>query len=317
MVVLIALLGVGLLVYPLLSQYIFSKQASTGAQDYHDTINEQRSEGLEQALNEAVMYNENLEGNPAHDPFLADSGMVMGANYQNVLRLGKKEEMGYISIPKIDIRLPIFHGTSDMTLQKGVGHLEGSSLPVGGRGTHSVVTSHSGLSHARMFTDLDKLVEGDIFYYHILDQTLAYKVDSKAVVEPHDTSLLRRDRDGDYTTLVTCTPYGINTHRLMVRAVRTDFNPIVYKQLIEDGKNPFGWLAFREIWIGLATGLALVILALIILLWRKRNSTIGLDSLDSARGGGLPWQKTDGGKLVQPALAQAQEKYGWNADASG
>ena len=127
------------------------------------------------------------------------------------------ESLGYITIPKIDVNLPIYEGTSDDVLVKGVGHLEGSSYPLGGAGTHSVLTGHRGMAEAVLFTDLDKLGEGDRFYLHIMDEVLAYQVDQVKVVEPENTEDLEIIPGGDYCTLVTCTPYAINTHRMLVR----------------------------------------------------------------------------------------------------
>lgn len=136
-----------------------------------------------------------------------------GTSYVDLVDVG--ESLGYLTIPKIDVNLPIYEGTSDDVLQKGVGHLEGSSYPLGGESTHSVLTGHRGLPEAVLFTDLDKLEEGDCFYLHILDETLAYQVDQIKVVEPEHTEDLEITAGQDYCTLVTCTPYAINTHRML------------------------------------------------------------------------------------------------------
>ena len=134
------------------------------------------------------------------------------------------ESLGYITIPKIDVNLPIYEGTDDDVLLKGVGHLEGSSYPLGGESTHSVLTGHRGLAEAVLFTDLDKMQEGDCFYLHIMDEVLAYQVDQVKVVEPDRTEDLEIIPGGDYCTLVTCTPYAINTHRMLVRGTRVPYN---------------------------------------------------------------------------------------------
>ncbi len=128
--------------------------------------------------------------------------------------------MGYVEIPKIDLRLPLYHGTGTEALQRGLGHLGGTSLPVGGAGTHCVISGHRGLPSALLFTDLDQLQEGDRFALHVLGQTLAYEVDQILVVEPSEVSALKPEQDGDYVTLLTCTPYGVNTQRLLVRGHR-------------------------------------------------------------------------------------------------
>ena len=149
--------------------------------------------------------------------------MALQDNYKELLNIDGI--MGYVEIPAIDVKLSIFHGTSDATLQKGIGHLEGSSLPIGGSGTHAILTGHTGLSKAKFFTDLVELKEGDRFYLRILDKTLAYLVDQIKVVEPENTKDLQSISEKDYVTLLTCTPYGVNSHRLLVRGVRTEYHP--------------------------------------------------------------------------------------------
>ena len=142
------------------------------------------------------------------------------AAYEKELNFNNDGSMGYIDIPKINVKLTIFHGTDESVLQTSIGHLEGTSLPVGGKGTHSVLSGHRGLPSAKLFSDLDQLREGDTFTIHVLNETLTYEVDQIRVVEPTDLSNLTIDPDQDYVTLVTCTPYGINTHRLLVRGHR-------------------------------------------------------------------------------------------------
>lgn len=144
------------------------------------------------------------------------------ADYEAQLDVTGEGVMGYVDIPKIDVELPIYHGTSEAVLTVGVGHIEGSSLPVGGVGTHAVISGHRGLPSATLFTDIDQLAEGDVFYLRVLDEVLAYEVDQILTVEPDDLSALAIEEDKDLCTLVTCTPYGINTHRLLVRGHRTE-----------------------------------------------------------------------------------------------
>ncbi|MDR1805435.1 MAG: class C sortase [Clostridium sp.] len=255
-IVLIALAGVGLFAYPLVSNYLFVAHASTAAQDYSKFIDMVEEEKIEKALADAVTYNENLEGNPAHDPFLANSGTVMSENYAQMLNLDGKGTMGYISIPKIGVKLSIFHGTADETLQQGAGHLEGSSLPIGGVGTHTVITGHTGLVHAKMFTDLAKLVVNDVFYLHVLNKTLAYKVDKILTVLPEETDELKRVQGQDYCTLVTCTPYGVNTHRLFVRGVRTAYSEKEEIAQAKNGGSGTEWLNEKSTITGVKIGLA-------------------------------------------------------------
>ena len=219
----VLLLGVGVLSYPTISNYLMEKNGSYIIDEYEAQVEQIDEAGIEAAWNEAVKYNETLSGSPAHDPFLEGSGMAMQDNYYEVLNINNT--MGFVEIPRISVYLPVYHGTSDEVLHKGIGHLEGSSLPVGGVDTHTVLTGHTGLSSAKLFTDLRELEEGDLFYIHVLDQVLAYKVDQIKVVEPSDTEDLKRVPGKDYATLLTCTPYGINSHRLLVRGERTEYIP--------------------------------------------------------------------------------------------
>ena len=222
-IVLIFLSGVILFTYPHLANYLSEKNGSYVIQGYRETVERTSEEDIDAAMQEAIQYNESLSGNPVKDPFVQGSGMVMQDNYYDVLKLHKS--MGSVEIPKIKVNLPIYHGTSEAVLQRGVGHLEGSSLPIGGPGTHSVLTGHTGLVNARLFTDLTELKTGDLFYLKVLDQTAAYAVDQIQVVEPSNTENLKRVPGEDYCTLVTCTPYGINSHRLLVRGTRVEYVP--------------------------------------------------------------------------------------------
>ena len=223
--VVVMLAGLCLLAYPHVASWLFERAAVQVTESYDETVASTSEQDLEAAWAKAVEYNENLYGNPVHDPFIEGSGMVMADNYYQVLDLDGSGLMGRISIPKISVNLPIYHGTSEATLAKGVGHLEGSSMPTGGIGTHTVFTGHSGLVNAKLFTDLEELQAGDRFFVKILDKTLAYEIDRLLVVDPEDTAELRRVADKDYCTLVTCTPYGVNTHRLLVRGHRVDYTP--------------------------------------------------------------------------------------------
>lgn len=219
----VLLAGLALLAYPTVSNYLMEKNGSYIIDEYEEQIEQTDTGELEEAWEEAVKYNQTLSGSPAHDPFLDGSGMAMQDNYYEVLNLSAA--MAFVEIPRIRVYLPVYHGTSDEVLHKGVGHLEGSSLPIGGADTHTVLTGHTGLSSAKLFTDLRELEEGDLFYIHVLDQVLAYRVDQIRVVEPNDTEDLKREAGADYATLLTCTPYGVNTHRLLVRGVRTEYVP--------------------------------------------------------------------------------------------
>lgn len=155
-----------------------------------------------------------------HDPFIVGSGYVLPDNYGEVLNIGGDGVMGYVEIPKADIYLPIYHGTDEETLQNGAGHLEVTALPIGGKNRHPVISAHRGLPSAELFTRLDEMETGDLFFLHILDRTLAYQVDRISVILPEELSLLTPEEDKDLVTLLTCTPYAVNTHRLLVRGSR-------------------------------------------------------------------------------------------------
>ena len=177
--------------------------------------------------------------------------------------------MGYVEIDRIDVKLPIYHGTDDSVLQVGAGHVVGTSLPTGGAGTHCAISGHSGLPSAMLFTNLDQLVMGDEFSLHVLNETLTYRVDQIQVVEPYDLTALEIDPDQDYCTLVTCTPYGINSHRLMVRGIRTQTEQAVTTtepvQTEAVQTNPYSYAP------AVLTILFLLILILLLLLWEKKT----------------------------------------------
>ena len=212
---LIFILGLGLLAYPSVSDYWNSFHQSEAIMSYSDTVSDMTDDQYKEIIDSARQYNKEhpLNWNVTASDIEA---------YNQELNFNQDGIMGYIEIPKIDVKLSIFHGTDEKVLQTSIGHLEGTSLPVGGLGTHSVLSGHRGLPSARLFSDLDKLREGDIFTLHILNETLTYQVDQIRVVEPTDLSTLVVNPEQDLVTLVTCTPYGINSHRLLVRGHRIE-----------------------------------------------------------------------------------------------
>ena len=214
--VLVFLAGLSLLLYPTASNYWNSMHASQIVSDYSASVENLTEEKYEQILAEARAYNEVLAetGNASE---LTDE---QKEQYEKTLDIDGSGIMGYIEIPNIDVSLPIYHGTDDAVLQVGVGHLDWSSLPVGGTSTHCVLSGHRGLPSAKLFTNLDKLKEGDTFVIRVLNEVLTYEIDRITIVEPEDTDSLTIVDGKDYCTLVTCTPYGINTHRLLVRGHR-------------------------------------------------------------------------------------------------
>ncbi|MGN0332735.1 MAG: class C sortase [Lachnospiraceae bacterium] len=215
----VLLIGISLLLYPSISDYWNSFHQSRAIATYMEAVEDMTEEEYEQMRKTAEEYNAKLL-NKADRWRLSEEEEK---EYKNILNVGGTGIMGYIEIPKIRTQLPIYHGIDESILQIAVGHLEGSSLPVGGESTHCVISGHRGLPSAKLFTDLDQLVEGDIFYLQILDETLAYEVDRILIVEPDDISALEIEEGRDYCTLVTCTPYGVNTHRLLVRGHRTTY----------------------------------------------------------------------------------------------
>lgn len=217
--ILMFLSGVSIAAYPVVSNMLYERNASKAIQEFDDSVKDMDKEKLDAAKEAARKYNEQLSSALVRDA--NGENEEEGTSYVDLLGIG--ESIGYITIPKIDVELPIYEGTDANVLSKGVGHMQQSSYPLGGENTHSVLTGHRGLPDAVLFTDLDKLEQGDCFYLHILDEVLAYKVDQIKVVEPNETGDLDIIEGQDYCTLVTCTPYSINTHRLLVRGTRTEY----------------------------------------------------------------------------------------------
>lgn len=214
------LTGLGIAAYPVISNYLYERNATKIVESYEDTVREMDQEEIDAAKEAARKYNEQLQSAVVRDE--EGTGQDEGSSYVDMTGVG--ESIGYITIPKIDLELPIYEGSSSEVLQKGIGHMTQSSYPVGGEGTHCVLTGHRGLPDAELFTHLDQLEIGDCFYLHVLDEILAYRVDQIKVVEPNETGDLDIISGKDYCTLVTCTPYSINTHRLLVRGERTEYD---------------------------------------------------------------------------------------------
>jgi sortase A len=216
------LAGILGMLYPLASNFLYESRQDTILTEYEVAVEQTDSQALATALEDARSYNERLRTSTAilTDPFDSAQYQVNDTEYTALLNWNGDGIMGYLEIPSIEVKLPIYHGTSEAVLSQGVGHLEQSSLPVGGTGTHAVLSGHTGLASKRLFTDLSQLQVGDSFSITVLDQRLTYQVDEINVVEPHETELLRITDGQDYVTLLTCTPYGINSHRLLVRGVR-------------------------------------------------------------------------------------------------
>ena len=224
------LAGLSLLLYPLVSNEWNNYRQSKLISTYDAAVAEKTATGAidyTMEKKQALGYNEALKPYILPDSF-ANAGREDGADevYMSCLNLTGDGMMGYVEVPKINIKLPIFHTTEEEVLQTAAGHLEGSSLPVGGEGSHAVISAHRGLPSAALFTDLDRLSEGDCFLLYILDDVLCYKVDQISVVKPEDTTALAAEDGKDLVTLLTCTPYGVNSHRLLVRGYRVPYEEI-------------------------------------------------------------------------------------------
>lgn len=218
LLVLLLLVGLSLLLYPYVSNYWNSLHQTRAIAAYAEAVAKLDKDQYTEILSAAQAYNASLLGRDNTQPLYGDRK----EEYERLLDVSGLGIMGYIEIPCIDCSLPIYHGADESVLQVAVGHMEWSSLPVGGESTHCVLSGHRGLPSAKLFTNLDKLQPGDTFILRVLDETLTYEVDQILIVEPQETGSLRIEEGKDYCTLVTCTPYGINTHRLLVRGHRVD-----------------------------------------------------------------------------------------------
>lgn len=226
---LVILAGLLVLLYPTISNFLIEQNASRAIASYDAATVDLGQEEREQMLADARAYNEALAASSGANPQASEGGEPAQVGetlaYEDLLNLNGDGMMGYITIPRLKETLPIYHGTSEPVLQVGVGHLSDSSLPVGGPGTHAALSGHRGLPSAKLFTDLNKMKVGDLFYIRVLKEVLAYQVTSIETVLPNETESLAIQPGKDLVTLITCTPYGINSHRLLVHAERTDYVP--------------------------------------------------------------------------------------------
>ena len=218
------LIALGITLYPMISTWYNERHQAEVHIHYQEKVEQVDNTKLIEAKELAVAYNQTiLPGAQDEDSFSKEALLSASENYGSLLNLAGDGIMGYVEIPTIGVTLPIYHGTNNSTLERGVGHLLGSSLPVGGESTHSVLTAHSGMASAKMFSDLDRLKKGDIFFLDVLGERLAYQVDQIKTVLPYDTTFLQTEIGNDLCTLVTCTPFGVNTHRLLVRGTRIEY----------------------------------------------------------------------------------------------
>lgn len=261
LLVIVFLLGLSIFIYPLISQWYYSRESERQVIRFRGDVNRMEDADVLERIDLAHAYNETLDPRRIADPF-SEREQRGRAEYARMLEV--HEQMGYVSIPTIGQELPVYAGTSEVVLQKGVGHLEGTSLPVGGVGTHAVITAHRGLPKAKLFTDLDKLKEGDVFYYTNIQTTLAYRVDTVRVIEPTDFAPVLVMEGEDRMTLLTCTPYMINSHRLIVQGHRIDYTPPVQEDLISVAKT-------SQLYRHLTFVLAVVALLMLVVIHRDRS----------------------------------------------
>lgn len=255
------------------SWYLDNHQAELELQ-YEEQLKEKDDSEILEAWAKAEEYNKAIiPGTNNESAFSQEAQLAAAKNYADMLNINGDSIMGYVEIPKIDVNLPIFHGTENDTLERGVGHLVGSSLPIGGESTHAILTAHSGMASQKMFTDLEDLDIGDVFYVKVLGETLAYQVDDINVVLPHEIANLYIEKGKDHVTLVTCTPYAVNTHRLLVRGHRIPYEEAVeiVEQTPMDEQTVSAWGKgyMKGIFYGLGFSLILLIIFVVLLIIKK------------------------------------------------
>lgn len=258
-ILLFFLIGLLIMLYPFISNFRNRMKTENLIGVYNGDVDKTSQRKLAEAFRKAQTYNRNHTVNTIVDIFNQDS--PVRDEYMSLLNLSGNGMMGYIEIPEIHQRLVIYHGTGDEVLQKGCGHIAGTSLPVGGKSTHSVLAAHRGLPSAKLFTDIDRLKEGDEFYVFVLNHTLAYKVDQIKTVKPDNLDDLQIVKGKDYVTLFTCTPYAVNTHRLLVRGHRVPYVP-------KDNATRTVMDSFEKCWIII---FVIGIIALAVVLWIKQK----------------------------------------------
>ena len=266
---LIFLLGLLIFVYPLISQKYYEIESGNEVVEFRKETESIDKEEVKRRMDLARAYNDTLDPSRLSDPFTEEE-KAGRKEYARMLEVN--EMLGHVEIPRIGQDLPVYAGTTDEVLEKGLGHLEGTSLPIGGTSTHAVVTGHRGLPNVKLFRNLDQLVEGDVFYIHNIEDTLAYQVDKIQVVDPSDFNPVLVEEGKDYATLLTCTPYMINSHRLLVRGHR-----IPYQAAIDDGVANVKRLApdFLQLFLILLPIIALLLI--IVIRERRRRKTLSTE----------------------------------------
>lgn len=235
LLVLFFMIGFGIYMYPYIADAWNAYRNSMLIADYKEVVQDkEKADEYNSVLAKADAYNKTLSSVTGH--LVTSAENVKDLEYESLLNYSDSGAMGYIEIPKIQIQVPVYHYSTDEVLDRGIGHIHGSSLPIGGEGTHSLLTGHRGLPESKLFTDLDQIKVGDKFYLHMLTRDLAYEVTDINVVLPHDVDMLTIEPGEDKVTLVTCTPYGVNTHRLLVTGKRTEYKEEVVEEENKEGR---------------------------------------------------------------------------------
>lgn len=276
-------IGLSLLLYPLAANTWNNHRQEQLMSEYEKVVSQKEAAGeidYEAEIRKAEAYNAALLPSILPDSFaVAEASEVSDENYLSCMDISGDGMLGIIEIPKINVKLPMYHTTDKEVLQKAAGHLEGSSLPIGGKNTHSVLSAHRGLPSASLFTDLDKLEEGDHFLLHVLDETLSYEVDQILIVEPEETEALAVQNGKDLVTLLTCTPYGVNSQRLLLRGHRVPYN----QEEIADEQTPLGAFSLHTnyvLWVVVGISVtAFFILLLYLMERRKKQRAAKLETL--------------------------------------
>lgn len=287
-ILLIFLTGVGILSYPLISSVVNNIAARNNASAYMEKAKTMDTGEIDKLFEDADEYNRSLTSSVVlTDPFDEAMYEKIGAHYKETFNTDERGLIGYIEVPKINVYMPIYHGTSKETLELGAGHLENTSLPIGGRSTHSVISAHSNFPGETFFNYLTDVEEGDEFYIHVLNKTLKYKVDRIKVVLPSDTSDLYVENGKDYVTLLTCTPFAVNTHRLLVRGERVEYNPEKTESAVKSistADSGFYFVGYKISYIIAAVlivgfvAVTLMVVAFIVVVRRRKQNTGGDDS---------------------------------------
>ena len=271
------LLALGITLYPLISSYYNNRHQSEIHTKYEERLEQIENSAKIEAKQLAIAYNNALKPeNQIGEAFTEQTLLEASVDYDAQLNIAGDGIMCYVEIPRIDVVLPVYHGTDATTLERGVGHLLGSSLPVGGESTHSVLTAHSGVASMKLFSDLDQLQSGDVFYIHVLGEVLAYQIYDINTVLPHKTELLQIQTGKDLSTLVTCTPFAVNTHRLLVTGERIAYEEaeeIVEEQQIHEKPAQSTWEKqyLQGVWIGIGAAVILGLTVLAVWLIRRRR----------------------------------------------